>query len=542
MTTLANWARARAYNQNQASLENTQPISAIPYTENRINLKAFRIAALFSIFYVIVGFILIYRFGIISGDSFSRVYNAFAVVSSNNFNLADIGFIWNPLPTILEIPLVALHNWWPPLTRDGLAGIFVSSFFGGIAVFDMYKVLFLLGLKNFYKTIITILFGLNPLIVFYSSNGMSDIMLLAAMLGVAYGVMNYIENQHISNLVSASLWLAIGFGARYEAGIYALVAGIALIALLSIPKVLERQKGVGILMVLELPIIYSVGIWITANWIIMGNPLYFLNSQYGNAAQVATGAYKNTHTSGNVLAALSYVAERSVIFPPLIIFLAITIWMLIKNKTFKKVWIILALGTAEPIIQLILLTLGKSAGWERFFIFYIPLGFMLGAFVMTKLIRRLRIFALILLVIGNLFTLTISNTTSFGNGTNSSISDIIRGTHLHPFESITPVENYFDAYPKTTVLVDSFTGWSIIMRSRNPRQFITTDNINFKSILNHPLGKVQAILVPKPIGVSKLDAINRKYPGLWYGKLPWAHLVLSTPDGAKWKVYKLNTP
>lgn len=541
MATLANWASTKAYND-----EDLAPNKAIheipPPTEPNRSSHPFLVATLFSIFYAIVGIILIYRYGITQSDNISRVFNAYSTFMVHKFNLANIGFIWNPLPTILEIPLVALHNLWPALLTKGIAGIFVSAVFGGVAIFNIYKMLSHFGLRSLYRTTATVLFGLNPLIVFYAANGMSDIMLLAAMLGVAYCIILYLENQRIYSLVLASLWLAIGFGARYESGIYALTIGMAIIILLSTPKLLDRKKGIGILIVLELPIIYSVGIWVAANWIIMGNPLYFMDSRYSNAAQVATGIYHIARSDRNIVNALWFVLERTIIFPPLIIALLVTSWGLIKHKVPKVIWILLALGLGEPITQVLLLTLGADPGLERYFIFYIPLGFLLTAFIIAPTCSRWRMIGITLLAIGNLFTWVGSNTTNFGKGVNTYISVVAKGGHLHPHQSSIKVASYLNAHPKMTILVDSFMGWPVIIHSSNPGQFITTDNINFHSVVNHPIGKVQAILVPQPTGNGKLDAINQKYPGLWAGKEPWSHLVFSVRGSRNWRLYKINKP
>lgn len=540
MTTLADWAETKAYGDQNLTPQQIPVVQA--QTEFSSNSHAFRIASLFSIFYLIVGMVLVYRYGVIMVDNGARVANALYTIASPGFHLAQIGFIWNPLPSLLEIPLVSLRSFWPALARDGLAGIFVSAVFGGISIFNIYKILAMFGVDGFYRTAITILFGLNPLIIFFAANGMTDVMLLATMLGVGYGVMRYLETKRVTNLVLASLWLVVGFGVRYEAGIYALVVGMAIIPLLSIPKRLERQKGVGILLVLELPIIYAVSVWVAANWIIMKNPLYFLTSNYGNTAQISTGEYNNpsvVSASGHFFSSLGFVLERMIIFPPLVVSLFVVSLWLIKHKLPKAVWVLLALGTAEPIVQVLLLSLKASAGWERFFIFYIPLGFLLSALVMIPLSSRWRVVGLVVLGISNLFTLALSSTNSFGYGVNTTIAVVAKGEHLHPYQRVDQVENYLSAHPNMTVLVDTFSGWSIVARSSNSQQFITSGNIDFHSILNHPLGRVEAILVPQPKGGNKLDAIDRKYPQLWAGKLSWTHLVLSVPGGSNWRLYKL---
>lgn len=61
------------------------------------------------------------------------------------------------------------------------------------------------------------------------------------------------------------------------------------------------------------------------------------------------------------------------------------------------------------------------------------------------------------------------------------------------------------------------------MRARNPRQLVITSDLDFTSILTNPRGRVDAILVPEPKGVSALDAVNRTWPAMWSGQVPWTH-------------------
>jgi hypothetical protein len=85
----------------------------------------------------------------------------------------------------------------------------------------------------------------------------------------------------------------------------------------------------------------------------------------------------------------------------------------------------------------------------------------------------------------------------------------------------TNVARYLDgrSLPDGTVLVDSFTGFPVILASRAPRQFLITSDRDFALALANPaaLG-VRYLLVPAPTdgnSLGSLDALNRAFPGLW---------------------------
>jgi hypothetical protein len=44
-------------------------------------------------------------------------------------HLSAIGFEWNPLPSLVGIPVLTPTDWWPTLKTHGLAGVVQSALF-----------------------------------------------------------------------------------------------------------------------------------------------------------------------------------------------------------------------------------------------------------------------------------------------------------------------------------------------------------------------------------------------------------------------------
>jgi hypothetical protein len=83
------------------------------------------------------------------------------------------------------------------------------------------------------------------------------------------------------------------------------------------------------------------------------------------------------------------------------------------------------------------------------------------------------------------------------------------------------VAKYLDERHLTdgSVLVDSFTGFPVILASGSPRQFIITSDRDFALALASPTAfGVRYLLVPAPAdgnSLGSLDALNRNFPRLW---------------------------
>jgi hypothetical protein len=97
------------------------------------------------------------------------------------------------------------------------------------------------------------------------------------------------------------------------------------------------------------------------------------------------------------------------------------------------------------------------------------------------------------------------------------------------------------------VLVDSFTGFRVILSSSAPRQFLITSDRDFSLALANPAGfGVRYVLTPSPDEMSflgSLDAINRTYPGLFQSGAASGALVreFAGPGGhAEWRLYRVS--
>jgi hypothetical protein len=99
--------------------------------------------------------------------------------------------------------------------------------------------------------------------------------------------------------------------------------------------------------------------------------------------------------------------------------------------------------------------------------------------------------------------------------------------------------------PNGSVLMDTFNTWGVWLSSDRPKQFIVTSDYDFKIALNRPwdLG-VKYILISNP-EISDADAIDVRYPSMWYDGAGFGDLVLTiygATGDERFRLYKVTGP
>ena len=81
---------------------------------------------MFRVLYLAVAVLLV-RHDILFADAMSRVGNACYVLFSRDPHLPAIGFVWNPLPSLVLLPILPLKSVAPWLVTHGFAGAIQSA-------------------------------------------------------------------------------------------------------------------------------------------------------------------------------------------------------------------------------------------------------------------------------------------------------------------------------------------------------------------------------------------------------------------------------
>lgn len=125
--------------------------------------------------------------------------------------ISQIGF-WPPLLHVLMIPFVAV----PALFSTGLAGAFVLIPALCIAAVFLYRICVLLTDNRLLGVVATVLFLLNPFILYYSVTPMMEMLFTANIFGAAYFTGLWIRYRRIEYLLVMGIFVSLACLSRYE--------------------------------------------------------------------------------------------------------------------------------------------------------------------------------------------------------------------------------------------------------------------------------------------------------------------------------------
>jgi hypothetical protein len=233
--------------------------------------------ALFAVFYalyVVVGYFTIVRWHVVVGDAHSRLAHAYFVWWNAPGKLVAIGFVWPPLQTLVFLPVALIK----PLATSLIALPVTSGLFAAGTLVVLERTLALVGLRRVWRLVLVALFGLNPMYVFYSSNGMAEVVYLFLLALAFYWLLRWHLGGGAHFLLLSGTAFALGTMVRYEVIEWACLAAVFVAAALR-ARGAGRSEIEGSFLSFFAPIVYTVGLWIFFNWIILGRPLYFVQIQ-----------------------------------------------------------------------------------------------------------------------------------------------------------------------------------------------------------------------------------------------------------------------
>ncbi|MEE4567329.1 glycosyltransferase family 39 protein [Paenibacillus polymyxa] len=494
-----------------------------------------------------------YVLGYMHTDALSRVANAFYVLYSRDPHLGAIGFIWNPLPSLLEMVILLLYPIFPALASYGLAAVILSATFSALTAMLLYRAGVRTGLSSRMSLLLALLYALNPFILLFGANGLSDSLYIYFIMMTVIEFALWLKDRMTASLIVSGLALAMAFWTRYEAvplGV-AMAVGVVLATLflhrnlgrreLALREKLHKVEATWLLLLL--PVVFSGLLWIFFNYLIMGNAFYFLNSEYSNTAQSAEllNDDKFVEIFSNPLVALKFIASKTIWYSvPLF---AILFIRLLSGRLFR--WgtlIILLLFLSVPGLQFLLMMRQSSYGWFRYFMYVFPITVAWLPYELSQLQGRWRraAFGLVsvsLLLTAGLLSYALTRP-DIAPDENSFLTRTGNVNYVRQ-ESDRKIAVWLDEHlPKSTIMTDSASAYTMIVYSQYPKRFLITSDYAFNKALSYPQeNHVDYILVPKIMSGMPLSKINMVYPNLYEHGAPWVQL--EREFNGEWRLYKV---
>lgn len=533
--------------------------------------------------YMAVGYWLQVRHGFILGDALSRVSAAQSVLFSRSPHLAAIGFIFTPLTAMVQIPVIAASPLFPALAARAFAGSIMSAGFMAGAVVQILSMGTDRGLPRPYVVTIAVLFAVNPMVIFYGSNGMSEAPFIFFISWAVRRLIMWMVDDDVHHLVTAGgIAMGLAYLTRYDAVACVAAAGfvVGLTTYLRARRAPRFRRALLDLILVSAPGFVAFIGWAAASWLITGEAFAQFTSQYGNAAILKqSGAEQAGPVSG-----LVFAATCTLLLAPTLIPLGVWAGFI---RWGRANWTVLippvAVYGAALAFQALTFAAGSTFPFLRFYIIAIPFAACLamlavpdGAFATPK--RRGRhapapsalpstrtrsgyAAAALALAIGvpvagwgmslphyapqEYALAAVLNPAPDSVSPRKAVEHRIART----FSTERTIAAYLDNLDlrQSSVITDTVYGFAIVAASRHPRNFVVPSDPDFVRLLNNPAANgVKYLLAVPPTGRGVSDALNQRYPTLYDTGADVATLELEIPndgDGQpNWRLYRVNEP
>jgi hypothetical protein len=502
------------------------------------------------LFYVVSGCFFVHAHVLI-GDAVSRTATARMMIRGFDPHLAAVGFVWGPIPTFLQLPLVALYPIIPWFVTGGYVAIFISAPFAAWGAVQIHHMLAERGYSGPWTVLITAGIALNPLIIIFAGNGMTEMIYVAMLFASMRYLSRWELHKRTTDLALGGFWIGFDFLVRFEA----LAAGIgALLFVAIVVRTAQRDAGAprrdairrisSNMLICGFPIVFFVLLFLGMSWWLTGVALAQYSSSYGNSALilglgVSTVATQRVPLVDDQLLGLAPLLP--VVLPAALV---ITLW---RGRT-------LFLCVMCVLFPALLFDIeGLSTGGQflllRYLILAVPLVIL--SLVTLRHLRRVGF----LLALAAVVVMTVSAWTVIGN---KGLSGQEYAYHVaalgHPAAAVSDLDlsgathmaNWLDAQhlKAGSIMVDTFTGFEVLDETKYPQRFVTPAVVNFERYLQEPyqLG-VRYMIVISPQGPGALYSLNRYFPGMYNQCISGTSLafeihISGTPQVAR--VFHLN--
>jgi hypothetical protein len=488
--------------------------------------------------------------GYMHSDAMSRVANAFYVLFSRDPHLGAIGFIWNPLPSVINLFFLIFYPLFPGLATAGLAGVWMSCSFTAFTCVYLFTSSLNFGLNRLTGVMISLLFLLNPIFFYFGFTGLSDAPFNFFLIYTVVEFLLWRVAQEPGRLIKSSFGLAMAFWTRYEAVPFGVAMAVCMVMVIWFIRHHQNMKNEsrlhrlyeyeGTAILYLTPVVFSGLLWIWFNYLIMDNPLYFLNSEYSNQAQMATfdGSEAAMYLKQSALNGLWVVLQKSSYFLVLTAF--ILLYRLLSRRIHHYDMLMLLLMVFSiPALQYLLVLQQSSFVWFRYFSYILPITVAWVPYEISQAKNR-KLYAPAIMAAMVISGLVMGYAISDPTIAPDEHTTVTRGIHQETQTRDRAVAEYLDEhYADVDIMVDSYSAYLIIVSSTYPTRFLITSDLAFDDAIAEPWNYgVEYVLLPRPRPGAPMSVLNTVYPNFFDKGAEFA--TLAEDFDGEWRLYKLN--
>lgn len=553
-----------------------------------------RIFAATTLLYLAIGTFITAGRADLMGDALSRVSATQSALFSRDPHLSAIGFVFTPLTSLAQLPFVTLAPVFPAITRWGLSGVLMTALFMAGAVTMVWGIGTDRGAPQWLCVLVTALFALNPMVVFYGGNGMSEALFLFCLCWAIRRLARWMLTDGVHDLVAAGIALGLGYLTRYDALAPAATAAVLVFVVSYRRRGEHRFAGAAMdLVLVSAPVVLAFVVWAVTSWLITGEAFQQFTSQYGNSAILAQSG---AASSGHALDAVGYSIGATLILAPALPLLLPLVGALGLRRRDAQVLVPILLCGSVLGFQALSFASGSTFAFLRFYMVAIPLVAILalqipaatrmppsrrpgtyaapgvtpiGSPVAEVAARPVSDRRSLIPVLGAaaavvLLAASLPVTAVGMNSQLMAVQEYPLRAVLFPdptdvtakygdqrriaatFSTERRLADYLDALdlPRGSVVMDTVYGFAVLVATDRPERFVIPSDQDFVRVLNRPAERgVKYILAVPNTGRGTSDAVNRRYPTMYENGAQIATLELEIPnDGAgqpDWRLYRV---
>lgn len=227
------------------------------------------------------------------GDAHSHLLIARRVFDNVSPGLAQLGDVWLPLPHLIMVPLA----WNDFLWRTGLAGTLTSMPCYIIASMYVFLTARRLTHNSRASFIGSLMFVLNPNILYLQATPLSEPVLFATLTAASYYFVAWAQDDQLRDLVCAALATLLATVARYD-GWALYLSLVVMLVIVCWRKRFPRDKTLAYIIVFGTLGGVGILLWFVWNLVIFGSPVAFLSGSFSSQAQTQSfiaGGFADTY-------------------------------------------------------------------------------------------------------------------------------------------------------------------------------------------------------------------------------------------------------
>ncbi|MBK8294648.1 MAG: hypothetical protein IPK93_07700 [Solirubrobacterales bacterium] len=250
------------------------------------------VAFFFAVVYGVIGYFMLTDGRIVNFDSLHRLNEAYMAWWNSPPKLAAITLSAAPLGAIAYMPLALIK----PLATSLTAIPVLTALAAGMLMAMVNSILRRCEVPGVFRILMLLLFGLNPMFVFYAANGEATVlgMVLAAVALLA--VISWQLTDETRHLVAGGLAIGLAIMVDYGYALWAVGLAVAVMSIGSSNNDTEDRRRSSLILFLT-PIVYSLLVWVLLNAIILKSPFGWLTAQSGLIQVNTTGVLQAVTTS-----------------------------------------------------------------------------------------------------------------------------------------------------------------------------------------------------------------------------------------------------